>query len=237
MPATPKPLRFPLGLTITVVIALGILLGLGVWQLKRLAWKTDLLAQIEQAKTGPAFPLDAALMLPHPEFHRVSVECPGLGGAAYIWIHAIVDGQQGRRLVSACPLVRGSILVDRGFVGDQTTAAPQISSNAAPFSVPGVLLKGETKGLFTPPPSDGLFFNHNVAAMAAALKAPEPGAYFIAAETSANPEFPALKPIPLPTDIPNNHFQYALTWFGLAAALLAIYAAKLTPWLRARFKR
>jgi surfeit locus 1 family protein len=47
------------------------------------------------------------------------------------------------------------------------------------------------------------------------------------AETSSNPEWQALKPAPLPVDIPNDHLQYALTWFGLAGALLAVYAAML----------
>ena len=45
------------------------------------------------------------------------------------------------------------------------------------------------------------------------------------AETSSNPEWPALIPEPLPLDIPNRHLEYALTWFGLAAALAAVYAA------------
>ena len=72
--------------------------------------------------------------------------------------------------------------------------------------------------------------------MAKALGVDANPTYFVAAETYTNPDFPNLKPVPLPLDIPNNHFQYALTWFGLAAALLAIYAAKLLPWLRTKLK-
>ena len=34
-------------------------------------------------------------------------------------------------------------------------------------------------------------------------------------------------PAPVPVDIPNNHLSYALTWFGLAAALLGVYLASL----------
>ena len=50
---------------------------------------------------------------------------------------------------------------------------------------------------------------------------------FLLAETSSNPDWAALKPAPLPAEIPNNHLQYVLTWFGLAAALAGVYAAAL----------
>ncbi|WGM37925.1 SURF1 family cytochrome oxidase biogenesis protein [Caulobacter sp. NIBR1757] len=44
---------------------------------------------------------------------------------------------------------------------------------------------------------------------------------------SETPPDPALRPVPTPPDIPNRHLEYALTWYGLAGALLAIYAAML----------
>ncbi len=34
-------------------------------------------------------------------------------------------------------------------------------------------------------------------------------------------------PEPLPPAIPNNHLGYAITWFGLAAALAGVYLAML----------
>ena len=55
----------------------------------------------------------------------------------------------------------------------------------------------------------------------------EPAPLFLMAETSSNPEWKALVPAPLPTDIPNRHLEYALTWYGLAGALLGVYAAML----------
>ena len=54
------------------------------------------------------------------------------------------------------------------------------------------------------------------------------------AETASNPEWAALKPAPIPTDIPNNHLSYAITWFGLAAALVGVYAALLWRRLQGR---
>jgi surfeit locus 1 family protein len=68
--------------------------------------------------------------------------------------------------------------------------------------------------------------------MARQLQAPAPAPYFLMAETVTNPQFTALTPAPLPTDIPNRHFEYALTWFGLAAALAGVYAAALFKRMR-----
>jgi surfeit locus 1 family protein len=41
------------------------------------------------------------------------------------------------------------------------------------------------------------------------------------------PGFPALAPAPVPVELANRHLEYALTWFGLAAALVGVYAALL----------
>ena len=62
----------------------------------------------------------------------------------------------------------------------------------------------------------------------ASLKAVAPAApVFLMAETSTNPEWQALVPAPVAKDIPNNHLGYAVTWYGLAAALAGVYAAVL----------
>ena len=63
--------------------------------------------------------------------------------------------------------------------------------------------------------------------MAAKLKArPIPRLLFLMLESPAPKGF-GPTPAPLPTDIPNNHLGYILTWFGLALALLSVYIAKL----------
>jgi surfeit locus 1 family protein len=236
--AKPKnPDRFPVGLTVATVIAFAILIGLGEWQLKRLAWKTQVLAEVAASRTANAVPLATALALPTPDYHRVTVSCPGLATADFVLTHAITDGDPGRRIISPCPLGDGAILVDRGFISDTTPANPTVSASQTPLTLTGVLTKGGRGNLFTPPPAGKMFYAHDVAAMAKALGVSTATPYFIAAETSTNPDLASLKPEPLPVDIPNNHFQYALTWFGLAAALLAIYVAMLTPWLRIRLNR
>ena len=47
----------------------------------------------------------------------------------------------------------------------------------------------------------------------------------VVAETSSNPEWTALTPAALPEGLSNNHLGYAITWFGLALALVGVYGA------------
>ncbi|MGE5500399.1 MAG: SURF1 family protein [Ignavibacteriales bacterium] len=229
--------RFPVGATVATAIAFAILVGLGVWQLKRLAWKQDLLARVHAAQTAPAMPitgvLQAAAKGEDVGYRRVTAICPGLSSAPFVELYAVMDGEMGSRLISVCRLdgaPYGSILVDRGFVpATVSTRPPVVPADSRPTGIRGVLRTPERKTFVQPAndPAHGRFFGRQIAPLAEALHAQNPAPLFLMAETSSNPEWQALKPAPLPVDIPNNHFQYALTWFGLAGALLAVYAAVL----------
>ena len=73
-----------------------------------------------------------------------------------------------------------------------------------------------------------MFYGRDNAAMARALGIEGPvEARTLYALTSSNPEWPALKPSAPPAAFSNNHLGYALTWFGLAIALVVFYAALL----------
>lgn len=237
-----RPTGFPIGLTIATAVALAILVALGVWQLQRLKWKEALLAHVaalQSAQPQPAGPvLDAAAAGKDVGFTRVSVTCPGLGAAPFLELYGIRDGQAGSRLISACPVDANryrTVLVDRGFVPDTVSARPKIDpADHTPIQLVGVL-RVPDKATFVTPKNNlaaNHWFSRDVAAMAAALRAPQPAPVFLMAETSSNPEWKALVPAPLPAEIPNRHLEYAVTWFGLAAALAAVYAAML--WRRLR---
>ena len=234
---TDRPRRFPLGLTIAVGISLVILLALGAWQLKRLAWKQELLARVavlEKAAPQPGLTalerLSAGADL---DFTRVRMTCPGLASAPYLELFAVREGKAGSRLVSACRVAGGryrSILVDRGFVPDTISARPSVNvSDRTPVAIIGVLRAPEAGNAFSPA-NDGAanrWYVRDVAAMAQVLRVDAPAPLFLMAETSSNPGWAALEPSPLPAEIPNRHLEYALTWFGLAAALVGVYAAML----------
>ena len=138
-----------------------------------------------------------------------------------------------RAVISACQTNDGryrTILVDRGFVDETVSARPKVNvSDRAPIAVTGVLRVPE-KGNFVSPPNDvagNRWYVRDVPAMAQALNADAPAPLVLMAETSSNPEWKALDPAPLPAQITNRHLEYALTWFGLAAALVGVYVAML----------
>ena len=63
--------------------------------------------------------------------------------------------------------------------------------------------------------------------MSLALDAPDAAPFTLYALTSSNPEWTALRPSAPPAAFSNNHLGYALTWFGLALALVGFYIALL----------
>lgn len=232
---SPAP-RFPWGLTLAVAVCMAILVGLGVWQLQRLRWKNDLLAHVAALQAAPARPLGPVLAAvargEDESFTRVRLACPGLATAAYVELYGLRDGQAGTRLISACPTGDArypTLLVDRGFVADTISARPPVAEGGAAVEVTGVLRAPDPASFATPPNDSAAnrWFSRDAAAMAAALGAPTPAPLFLMAETASNPDWPALVPAPLPSTIPNRHLEYAVTWFGLAAALAGVYAAML----------
>ncbi|OXE37144.1 MAG: Surfeit locus 1 family protein [Phenylobacterium zucineum] len=230
----PARFRLPLGLTLATVISLTILIGLGTWQLKRLAWKEDLLARVAALQAARPQPLDEILDLGiKADFTRVEADCPGLAKAKYLELFSVRDTGAGVRIISACRITTrsaDSILVDRGFVSDKTAARPSVDpADTSPFHLVGVLRRPDHASFVTPPNEIAAnhWYSRNVADMAQALGVSRPAPMFLMAETSTNPEWKALNPAPLPSEISNRHLEYALTWFGLAAALAGVYVAVL----------
>ena len=227
---------FPIGLTIATALAFSLLVGLGVWQLQRLKWKQALLAHVAALQTARPQALGAVLdgvaQGRDADFTRVSASCPGLAHAPFLELYALQGGPQaGARLISACPVDSAAyrtILVDRGFIPDTSPERPTVEpADATPLAITGVLRKPPRGGFFAPRNRPPRWFTRDVPAMARALGAPQPAPLILMAETSSNPQIKSLAPAPLPADIPNRHLEYALTWFGLAGALLAVYAARL----------
>lgn len=193
------------------------------------------MARIAALQAAPAQPLgpvlDRIAKGGDADFTRVKVSCPGLAAAPFVELYSLRDGQAGSRLISACHTDSASyrtVLVDRGFVIDTVSARPPVDpADTAPVDLVGVLRVPEHGNSFTPPNTPQRWFTRDVAGMAAALHAPDPAPLVLMAETATNPEWKALTPAPIPAEIPNRHLEYALTWYGLAAALLGVYAAML----------
>jgi surfeit locus 1 family protein len=235
------------GLTLVAGVAFALLIGLGVWQLKRLAWKQDLLARVAALRVAPARPIAEVLALAAQgrdvAYRRVAADCqPLLRSPRDAYRYALRDGRVGWRLISACRFAGsvpgasyGGVLLDRGLVTRLTGAmAPVAGAFSAPASVVGVLRAPGGKPLLGPAETAGaagarvfrVLDRLAVASIASDNGLERPAPYILAVE-SERPPPQGVVPAPLPQDIPNNHFVYALTWFALAGILAWFYGALL----------
>lgn len=217
---------------LSTVVMLAVLIGLGTWQVKRLFWKQALLAQIARAEAQPPVPLPAQ---PSP-FEKVVVSGhfrPDLAAQYGAEVRETPTGtEMGTHLL--VPLQRDSgpdLLVDRGWVPTKRTAP--IDQPADTVSVVGFIRPPDSAGWFSAPddPVTRQFYTLDPTRIGAALGVPVAPYTLIAMD----PSVPAGHwPIPaghLPRP-PNNHFSYVLTWYGLALALIGVFAV----WVRQRPK-
>ena len=240
------------GLLLTLA-AVAILLSLGAWQLQRKAWKEHLLARIELLRTSPPEPLNVVFNRVRDggqlDFVRVVARCDGLGEHA-AHLYGIDDGGAPRwRQVGACRLKGApydSILVDLGYEDSTPANGAMATPGAEPVLLPpenalieGVLRAPEPRPWYaallpslngaaqreTHPQAGDSFFSRDIPAMAVALQAARPAPVMLSLESPR--AGPKLTPSALPSDIPNRHFEYALTWFGLAGALVIFVLVRL----------
>lgn len=219
-----------LGPTLFTVAGLALLLSLGTWQVQRLAWKNGLIAARAAAVAAPAVPLprslDAARGL---EFHHVTAEGRLLNDRE-LYLHATDEGgDQGYHIVTPLALAGGgAVLVDRGFVPERLKAPDtRAAANAdGTVAVTGLLrLPQEGKASWFVPdnqPGRNEWFTLDPPAMAQAAGVAEILPFFVAADGTPNPGgYPVGGQTPL--DLPNDHLQYAITWYTLAACLVIVY--------------
>lgn len=221
--------RFTLWPTLFTIPALALLIALGTWQLERLQWKTALIAAREAALAAPAVPapetLEAARAL---DFHNVTVS--GRFDHAKELLIEARDKRDvtGAQIVTPLILADGRILlVNRGFVPESrrapgTRAEGQV---AGTVTLAGILrLAVPPRGLVMPVNQPGFWTYVDIPKMAAAdgLDPASLLPYYIEAGPAPNP---GGFPIGGQTRIalPNDHLQYALTWYGFAVTLIVIY--------------
>ncbi len=234
--------RFPWALTVVCTFAFALLVSLGVWQVRRLQWKEGLIVEAEAAATRPPVSLYELVDSGEPqEFRRVTIACPGLATAPYVELQSIEEGQAGVRLISACPIEKETgmaiapvYLVDRGFVADFISSRPPVARSADLVQVTAMVRNTPPPGPMAVAASANRFYARDTAAMAKALGVTaEVAPQTLFALNSSNPQWLALKPSAPPAAFSNNHLGYAITWFGLALALVGFYIAllrrKLSP--------
>ena len=195
-----------------------VLLGLGKWQLDRLAWKQAILHEIDskiaaQPVEIPQQPtVTKDLYLPvkavgqlQPATLRVLVSQKKIGA--------------GYRLISAFETEGRRVLLDRGFIKIETPLPPFVEQE---MSVLGNLHWPDEIDSYTPEPDrdKNIWFARDIEAMANELGTLP----ILIVASQVSPSQKAVSPLPIDSSIPNDHLQYAITWFSLAAVWIIMSA-------------
>ncbi len=215
--------------TVFSVPAVLVMLGLGVWQLQRLQWKEALIAERTERMSA------APIALPGPdadisasEYRHVALSGEFLNDREIFLGARSLNGNAGYHLVTAFRLQGDRVLlIDRGWIPlDRKTPDKRAEGEiSGPVRLDGVIRRNGAQNWMVPDNRSDLnfFFWVDLPAMAKLIglanvetrffleAGPEknPGGYPIGGQTRIN--------------LPNDHLQYAITWFCLAGALTVIY--------------
>jgi surfeit locus 1 family protein len=208
---------------VMAMVMLAVLLGLGTWQVMRLQWKLGLLAQIARAEAAPAVPLPAA---PDP-FTKVQAtghlrdDLSASYGAEVR--DTPVGTELGTQLITPLEVPDGDvILVDRGWVPDKRPHP--IARAEGDVTVEGYVRPSDKQSMFSA--TDNLaareFYTLDASAIGSALGLHRVASFILVAMGPSPPEHYPDPAHHLPRP-PNNHLSYAMTWYGLAVALVVIF--------------
>jgi surfeit locus 1 family protein len=224
---TVRPRLVPTLFTIPGVL---ILLGLGIWQVQRLQWKEGLIAQRDAAvAAAPIAPPQTLAEARADEFHHVTAEGQFANDKELFLAAASEGGGSGYQVLTPLRLADGrTIFVNRGFIPLELKdrAKREAGEPSGAVRVTGLLrVPPAAKPSFFLPdnrPALNLWFWVDLPAMAQAADVPDALPYYIDADATPNPGgWPKGGVTRL--ELPNDHLQYAITWFALAVALVVIY--------------
>lgn len=218
-------------LTIATAMMFTALMWLGLWQIQRLHWKLNLIATVNHNLAAAPLTLDQALKMGpgQARYHRVALRGHfDNAGEAYVF----TTGPEGHPVYHVLTpfIVAGgqAVIVDRGYIPlklkDPATRA--VGELAGPRHIVGVWRQPDRPGLFTPAPDRKarVWYARDVQALAAADKVQLLARVVVEADATPNPGgWP--KGGQTVVKFRNQHLQYAITWFALAAGLLLVYLA------------
>jgi len=216
-------------LPLLVLPALAVLIGFGTWQVHRLSWKTELIERMQARLSAPAIPLPeniTAANIDDLEFTHVRLTGTFRHADEMIVLARPRKGEVGSRVVTPMESESGRVvLIDRGWIpADADDPAARSQGQIAGLTTVEGLLRGRPEtNPFTPDnqPDDNVWYWVQPDAMAVRAGMP-PLPFYVEAGPAANPGGLPIGGRPV-IEIANNHLQYAITWYGLAAGLLAVY--------------
>lgn len=208
-------------LTVLTLAAVALLVTLGVWQSQRASQKAD---AIEAWRAAPGATVHAAVAdavcADDPFAHGVETARLDPAVTARAKFYGGRDGQRGWRVLAP---------VDAPCLGAGVVVLTEVDFE----TYTGAALGPSTAVVVAPPPASGAFTAQNTPAAAefyrwdpqalgAALGLSDGArvhdAFWLTAYSDALPERLARVP-------PSRHVGYAVTWFAMAIALIAVYVA------------
>lgn len=227
---------------VLALAAFAVLIGLGTWQLQRLGWKNELLAAIEARRTSAPVKLGEVekqfSATADVDYQAMRVSGEFLHDKEQFFF-ATFKGETGFYVYTPLRLADGRyIFVNRGFVPyelkDRAKRPLEVLGNVAISGLarnplpakPSILVPDNDLG-------GNIYYWKDIAAMTAnaGFDAVHVVPFFLDADAAPNPGGLPRGGVTL-IDLPNNHLQYAVTWYGLAAALVAVFGS--LAWRRAR---
>jgi surfeit locus 1 family protein len=223
--------------TVLTLMGLAVLIGLGNWQMSRKAWKEALIAKIAERIGAPPIRLAGDNQVTRVETNDREYLHVSFKGRFHHdkerYLYAPAPAGLGWHIYT--PLEWGParfVWINRGFVPDErkdpaTRREGQVSGEV---EVTGLVRVGHGKGAFVPDNdvARNLWYWPDAAAMhASAFAGTGASAFGYTVDADARPEPPGGLPRGGVTrlDLPNRHLEYALTWYGLALALIGVFVA------------
>ena len=201
---------------LTGLIGTAILVGLGTWQMQRLEWKQGILTQIESRIGGDPASLPATGDPERDRYQPVMLN----GTIDTDELYVLVSQKQvgaGYRVISPFVTDDGRrIMLDRGFI---PVADRDLARQGGEKEITGNLHWPDDRSSATPENdiAGNIWFARDIDAMSEVLDT-EP---LLVIARNMSPADPGVTPLPVDTSgIPNDHLQYAITWYSLAVVWL-----------------
>lgn len=224
-----------LGAMLAGLMVFAALIGLGTWQMQRLAWKDNLIATIDSRVNAAPVPLAEILRSDKSIADQEYTPVTFSGTFAHEYerhFFATHEGASGYYVYTPLKLADSVdwIFVNRGFVPfDRKEQATRAEGQVAgPVTITGLVRPGlvEKPSSIVPDndPAKNIFYWKDIREMRATSGRPENEpvlGLFVDADTAPNPGGLPVGGVTI-IDLPNSHLQYAMTWYGLAAALAGV---------------
>ena len=199
-------------------IAIIILVSLGTWQLERLRWKTDILTSMKTSLSMPPLEISSDIIKNINNYSYRQIQLTG----SYLYTNhftiysKVLNKKVGKHLVIPFKTQYGTILVNRGFIPKDYKIPG--SSETEIIKINGIVKFQQSINYFTP--QNNIFKNEwyyiNIDEVSEYISVPLLN-FYIVEENNIDEEYPVGSQYNI--NIPNDHLQYAITWFSLALAL------------------